>query len=204
MPAFSSHTLRGRARLPMIIGQRLARRRRPRSSWPARTATSSHASHLELGADLKAGDRAVDLATRLTDGSSLMAATAARRSEHVNELNYALFTPCPLCDAAGNPEGTPALSVQAEKARPGRRNCAPSCYRNAVFKVGGVPDLLACRPLPIRTRPSTGPRASSIPNANYDRGARRLGRDVPYLQVVSPSEDWLISPQINTGVAPRS
>src|SRR5690606_32839001 len=49
-----------------------------------------YASHLELDADLKAGV-AVDFATRFRNGASLMAATAVRRSESVNELNYALF-----------------------------------------------------------------------------------------------------------------
>jgi LPS-assembly protein len=57
------------------------------------------ASHLELDADLRAGV-AVDFATRFSNGASLMAATAVRRSENVNQLNYALFTPCPICDAA--------------------------------------------------------------------------------------------------------
>ena len=36
---------------------------------------------------------------------------------------------------------------------------------------------------------------------NYDEG-RGVSVEVPYLHVVSPSEDWLISPQFNTDVAP--
>ena len=53
------------------------------------------ASHLEVDSDLKAGV-AVDFASRFANGASLMAATAVRRSENVNELNYAIFTPCQI------------------------------------------------------------------------------------------------------------
>lgn len=156
-----------------------------------------HASRLELDSDLTVGV-AVDFATRLADGSSLMAATAVRRSANVNELNYALFTPCPICDAEGNPK-EPSISIQAEKVVQDEELRA-ILYRNAVFRVGGVPVFW----LPVFATPDpTIERASGflIPDINYDEG-RGLSVEVPYLIVVSPSEDWLISPQINTGVAP--
>ncbi len=156
-----------------------------------------YASHLELDADLKAGV-AVDLATRLADGSSLMAATAVRRSLKVNELNYVIYTPCPICDDEGNPK-TPSISIQAEKAVQDEELRA-ILFRNAVIKVGGVPVFF----LPAFAVPDpTVERASGflVPDINYDEG-RGVSVEVPYLLVVSPSEDWLISPQINTGVAP--
>ena len=155
------------------------------------------ASRLELDEDLRAGV-AVDFATRLANGASLMAATAVRRSENVNELNYALFTPCPTCDAEGNPK-EPSLSIQAEKVVQDEELRA-ILYRNAVFKLGGVPIFW----LPAFAHPDpTVDRASGflIPTVNYDDG-RGLSVETPYLRVVSPSEDWLISPQFNTGVAP--
>lgn len=155
------------------------------------------ASHLELDADLRAGV-AVDFATRLANGASLMAATAVRRSENVNELNYALFTPCPICDADGNPK-EPSLSIQAEKVVQDEELRA-ILYRNAVFKLGGVPVLWT----PFFAHPDpTVERASGflVPIFNYDSG-RGISVEAPYLHVVSPSEDWLISPQINTGVPP--
>jgi LPS-assembly protein len=155
------------------------------------------ASHLELDEDLRAGV-AVDFATRLTSGASLMAATAVRRSENVNELNYAIFTPCPICDAEGNPK-QPSLSIQAETVVQDEELRA-ILYRNAVFKLGGVPVLW----LPAFAHPDpTVERASGflVPSFNYDSG-RGLSVETPYLQVVSPSEDWLISPQFNTRVLP--
>jgi LPS-assembly protein len=40
-----------------------------------------------------------------------------------------------------------------------------------------------------------------VPIPSYDEG-RGLSLEMPYLRVMSPSEDWLISPQFNTEVAP--
>ncbi|MCS6624960.1 LPS assembly protein LptD [Roseibacterium beibuensis] len=155
------------------------------------------ASHLELDSDLRAGV-AVDFATRFRNGASLMAATAVRRSESVNELNYALFTPCPICDAEGNPK-EPSIAIQAEKVVQDE-SLRAVLYRNAVFRVGGVPVFY----LPWFAHPDpTVERASGflVPIPSYDEG-RGFSLEVPYLQVVSPSEDWLISPQINSRVAP--
>ncbi|MBU1386152.1 MAG: LPS assembly protein LptD [Alphaproteobacteria bacterium] len=155
------------------------------------------ASHLELDPDLGAGV-AVDFATRFRNGASLMAATAVRRSENVNELNYALFTPCPICDADGNPK-QPSIAIQAEKVVQDEELRAV-LYRNAVFRVGGVPVLY----LPWFAHPDpTVERASGflVPGPSYDEG-RGVSLEVPYLQVVSPSEDWLISPQFNSHIAP--
>ena len=155
------------------------------------------ASHLELDSDLRAGI-AVDFATRFRNGASLMAASAVRRSENVNELNYALFTPCPICDAEGNAR-EPSIAIQAEKVVQDEALRA-ILYRNAVFRVGGVPVFY----LPFFAHPDpTVQRASGflVPIPSYDEG-RGLSLEVPYLRVASPSEDWLISPQFNTDVAP--
>lgn len=155
------------------------------------------ASHLELDPDVQVGV-AVDFATRTVNGASLMAATAVRRSENVNELNYALFTPCPICDEEGNPK-TPSLYIQAEKVVQDEELRA-ILYRNAVFKVGGVPVFWT----PFFAHPDpTVERASGllVPIINYDDG-RGLSIETPYLHVVSPSEDWLFSPQFNTRVLP--
>ncbi|MBN8528625.1 MAG: LPS-assembly protein LptD [Caulobacterales bacterium] len=154
------------------------------------------ADQIELDDQLRAGV-AVDFATRLSNGASLMAASAVRRSENVNELNYALFTPCPICDANG--PKTPSISIQAEKVVQNEEMRA-ILYRNALFRVGGVPVFY----LPVFAHPDpTAERASGflIPIPTYDEG-RGVSLELPYLHVVSPSEDWLISPQINTRVAP--
>lgn len=155
------------------------------------------ASRIELQSDLTLGV-AVDFATRLSDGSSVMAATAVRRSAEVNELNYARFTPCPICDAEGLAK-TPSLAVKAEKVIQDQ-DLRAILFRNAVIEVGGVPVLW----LPAFAVPDpTVERASGLltPILNYDEG-RGVSIETPYLHVVSPSEDWLVSPQFNTDVLP--
>lgn len=155
------------------------------------------ASQIQIDSDLRAGV-AVDFATRFRNGASLMAATAVRRSERVNELNYAVFTPCPICDAEGNTK-QPSISIQAENVVQDEALRA-ILYRNALFRIGGVPVFY----LPFFSHPDpTVDRASGflVPIPSYDEG-RGVSVEVPYLQVISPSEDWLISPQFNTDVAP--
>jgi LPS-assembly protein len=155
------------------------------------------ASHLELDSDLKAGV-AIDFATRFSNGASLMAGSAVRRSANVNELNYALFTPCPICDADGRPK-QPSISIQAEKVVQDEQLRA-ILYRNALFRVGGMPVFW----LPFFSHPDPTVERSSgllVPIPSYDEG-RGVSLEVPYLQVISPSEDWLISPQLNTRIAP--
>jgi LPS-assembly protein len=155
------------------------------------------ASQIQIDSDLRAGV-AVDFATRFRNGASLMAATAVRRSERVNELNYAVFTPCPICDAEGNTK-QPSISIQAENVVQDEALRA-ILYRNALFRIGGVLVFY----LPFFSHPDpTVDRASGflVPIPSYDEG-RGVSVEVPYLQVISPSEDWLISPQFNTDVAP--
>ena len=158
--------------------------------------TVVYARQIELDPDLQRGV-AVELATRLENGASIMAATAVRRSERVNELNYVIFTPCPICDEDG--PRTPSVSIQAERVVQDEALRAV-LYRNAVFRIGGVPVFYT--PFFAHPDPSVE-RASGflVPSLNYDEG-RGVSVEVPYLHVVSPSEDWLISPQVNARVAP--
>ncbi len=156
-----------------------------------------HAERIELDSDLKAGV-AVDLATRLSNGSSLMAATAVRRSETVSELNNVIFTPCPICTVDGAAK-TPSVSIQASKAVQNEELRA-ILYRDVVFRLGGVPIFY----LPAFSHPDpTVDRASGflVPWGDYQSG-RGVSLEIPYLHVISPSEDVLVSPQFNTRVAP--
>lgn len=188
------HTLRGESLSYDLSAGTAAAAGRVEAVAPDGTVV--HASRLELDQNLNAGV-AVDFATRTPDGASLMAATAVRRSETANELNYAIFTPCPICDENG--PRTPSISIQAEKVVQDEELRA-ILYRNAVFRIGGVPVFYT----PFFAHPDpTVERASGllVPIINYDEG-RGVSVEIPYLHVVSPSEDWLISPQINTEVAP--
>ena len=155
-----------------------------------------HASQLELDSNHNTGV-ATDLALRLQNGASLMAASAVRRTETISELNKVIFTPCPICD--GDEAKTPSISIQADKAVQDEELRA-ILYRNVVFRVGGVPVFY----LPAFAHPDPSVERASgvlVPIPDYDKG-RGVSLEIPYLLVVSPSEDWVISPQFNTKVSP--
>jgi len=155
-----------------------------------------HAGQLELDSEQNTGV-ATDVALRLENGASLMAASAVRRTATVSELNKVIFTPCPICE---NDEAkTPSVSIQADKAVQDN-DLRAILYRNVVFRLGGVPVFY----LPAFAHPDPSvERASGFlgPIPDYDQG-RGGSLEIPYLHVVSPSEDWVISPQFNTNVAP--
>lgn len=159
--------------------------------------TVAYASLMELDSDGTAGV-AVDFAARLGGHNKLMAATAVRRSQTVNELNYALFTPCPICDDEGEFK-QPTIAVQAEQVVQDQELRA-ILYRNAVFRVAGVPVFY----LPVFWHPDPSvERASGFLTPTFDFNDQRgISYEQPYLVVVSPSEDWTISPQFNTKAAP--
>ena len=156
-----------------------------------------YADRLELDDELRAGV-AVNLATRLDNGIKLMAATGVRRSETVNELNYVLFTPCNICTDDGEPK-QPSWSIQAERVVQDEAQRAV-LYRNAIFRIGGVPVLY----LPVFWHPDqTVERASGflVPDIEFS-DLRGISYEQPYLWVISPSEDVVVTPQINTEVNP--
>lgn len=158
--------------------------------------TVVHASQIELDSEMNTGI-AVDLATRSASGATLMAATAVRRSENVSELNRILFLPCPVCE--DDPNAVPSISLQAEKAVQDETMNA-ILYRNVLIRVAGVPVFYT----PYFAHPDpSAERASGflVPRFDYEE-ARGLSLEIPYLHVVSPSEDWLISPRLSTSVAP--
>ena len=123
---------------------------------------------------------------------------AVRRSQTVNELNRAVFTPCDVCAPSGSPI-EPTWSISASDIVQDHTKRLVF-YRNAVIRVKGVPVFYA----PIFWHPDpSAPRASGllIPTISY---SRKLGfsYEQPYLQVLSPSEELIIAPQIDTKVNP--
>jgi LPS-assembly protein len=130
--------------------------------------------------------------------AKLAAASTVRRSEDVQELNRAIYTPCPICAADGSAK-TPTWSISADRVvRDKTRRIV--YYRNARIRVMGVPLLY----LPVfwHADPSAE-RASGLlgPRVAADR-RRGFSYEQPYLWVISPYADLQISPQINTHVNP--
>lgn len=157
-----------------------------------------YAQEIVLDDEMKAGV-ATGFAARLPQNIKLAAATAVRRSDRVNELNKALYTPCDICAADGTTPKTPTWSIKADKVVQDRDRQL-IYYRNAVVQVLGAPVLF----LPIFWHPDpTAERKSGLLPPKISASDRRgLSYEQPYVWVLSPHSDVTLSPQINTQVNP--
>jgi LPS-assembly protein len=134
---------------------------------------------------------------RLKQDVIVAGASAVRRSDDIQELNKALYTPCPIC--VGDQPKEPTWSITADRVvedKPKR----VIVYRHAKIHVLGVPILY----LPVfwHADPSAD-RASGLLDPRIGANSRRgFSYDQPYLLVLGPSADLTIAPQINSRVNP--
>ncbi len=159
--------------------------------------TVQYADTLELDDELRAG-YATGFSARLGNNIKISSATAVRRSETVNELHNAIFTPCDICDSEGD-ASEPTWSIQADTVVQDQDN-AIVFYRNAVIRVAGVPIFYS----PVFWHPDpTAERQSGLlmPTVSTSNG-RGFSYEQPYLWVISPHQDLIVSPQINSSVNP--
>jgi LPS-assembly protein len=159
--------------------------------------TAQFAQEIVLDQSLSVG-AAAGFAVRSEGQVKMAAASAVRRSETLNELNQAIYTPCEICAKNGDPK-TPSWSIQAEKITQDRTNQVVS-YRNAVIRVRGTPVLFI--PVFWHPDPQAERRSGFLTPALQTSGRRGLSYEQPYVHVFSPSADLTISPQINSQVAP--
>jgi LPS-assembly protein len=126
---------------------------------------------------------------------SIAAASAVHPSPTLTELNQAIFTACPVC--AKKP--VPTWSIKAKKVIEDKKRQV-IIFHDAVIEVRGVPIFYA--PVLINADPAVKRKSGLlIPEINIS-SLRGLSYEQPYLQVISPSEDLIVSPQINTKVNP--
>jgi LPS-assembly protein len=156
-----------------------------------------YADETSLTEDFRAGV-ALGFATRLPGNITIAAASAVRRSEELSELNNAIYTACNLCASDGDAK-SPTWSVQATRVTQDRANQVV-VYRNAVFRVKDVPIFYA----PVFWHPDPqAERRSGFLSPDIGVSDRRgLTYEQPYVWVISPSQDLVVSPQINTKVNP--
>ncbi len=159
--------------------------------------TSEYADEMVLDDEMRAGV-ALGFSARLQENVKIAAASAARRNENIQELNKAIYTPCEICAADGSAK-TPSWSISADRVvRDTKRRIV--YYRNARFKLFGVSVLY----LPVFWHAGPDSKRTSgllVPKASAsDR--RGMSYEQPYYWVISPSADLIISPQINTKIAP--
>ena len=156
--------------------------------------TSQFSQSAVLDRELSVGV-AMGFSSRMKDNISIAAASVARKSADITELNQAIFTPCPVC--AKNPK--PTWSIHARKVVEDKKRHI-IYFRDAIIEIHGIPVFYT----PALWEPDPDvPRKSGllIPQVGVS-SLRGLSYEQPYLQVISPSEDLILSPQINTKVNP--
>ncbi|MDP1737723.1 MAG: LPS assembly protein LptD [Caulobacter sp.] len=156
----------------------------------------SFADAMVLDEELRSGV-AQGFSARLQNNVKIAAATAVRRSDTVNELDKAIYTPCEIC--AEDPTKPPTWSIRADKVVQDRDRQI-IYYRNAVIELFGVPVFYA--PVFWHPDPSAGRKSGLLPPKIVGSERRGLSYEQPYAWIISPSEDLVISPQINTNVNP--
>jgi LPS-assembly protein len=154
------------------------------------------ADQIVLDDKMRAGV-AVAFSARLQENIKLAGSTAVRRSEDIQELNRAIYTPCPIC--ANNHARTPTWSISADRVVQDKVHRL-IYYRHARIHVFGVPILY----LPVfwHADPSAD-RASGLLAPKFQISDRRgFSYEQPYLFTLTPYTDLVVSPQINTKVNP--
>jgi LPS-assembly protein len=158
--------------------------------------TSQFADAITLDKDMSEGV-ALGFSTRLQQHVKIAAASAIRKSADVTELDRVIFTPCEVC--AENGHGKPTWSIKARKVIQDHKHLTVY-FQDAVIQVKGVGVLY----LPaFWTADPTAVRKSGflLPTVTVS-GDRGFSYQQPYYQVITPSMDITISPQINTKVNP--
>jgi LPS-assembly protein len=156
--------------------------------------TAQFADDMTMDKDLKAGF-ARGFSARLDKNIKIAADSAIRRNEQITELNQAIYTPCEVC--AEKPK--PTWSIQADKVVQDK-NRHMVYYHGATIRMWGAPLLY----LPVFWHPDPQTQRSSgflTPKLGVSK-RRGLAYTQPYLYVISPSQDVVVTPQFNTKVNP--
>ena len=158
--------------------------------------TSQFADAITLDKDMSEGV-ALGFSTRLQQHVKIAAASAVRQSVDVTELDRVIFTPCQVC--AENGHDKPTWSIKARKVIEDHKR-QTVYFQDAVIQVKGVgllylPAFWTADPTAIRKSGFLLPTIS----VSGDRG---FSYQQPYYQVITPSMDITVSPQINTKVNP--
>jgi LPS-assembly protein len=134
---------------------------------------------------------------RLNQNIEIAGASAVRRSDDIQELNKAIYTPCPIC--VGDTPKTPTWSITADRVVEDKVRRV-IYYRHAKIHVLGVPVLYF--PVFWHADPSAD-RQSGLLSPRFGISSRRgFSYEQPYLLVINKSADLILSPQLNTNVNP--
>jgi LPS-assembly protein len=158
--------------------------------------TAQFADAITLDKDLTEGI-ALGFSTRLQGNVKIAAATAVRQPDESVELRNAIYTPCEVCAEDG--KKTPTWSIRARRVVQDKKRHIVY-YQDAVIQVLGVGVLYL--PAFWTADPSVERKSGFLPPVITYSAKRGLSYNQPWYQVISPSQDVTITPQINTKVNP--
>ena len=158
--------------------------------------SAQFADKLSLDKDLNEGF-ASGFSTRLEGRIQIAAATATRRSGDVTVLEHAIYTPCVTCQVGGS--RLPTWSIRARRVVEDKAR-KTLVFHDAVIEVKGQPVFYL--PYLAGADPSVARKSGFLLPLVTFSGERGFSYQQPYYQVISPSQDITISPQINSKVNP--
>ncbi|MBW8881047.1 MAG: LPS-assembly protein LptD [Asticcacaulis sp.] len=139
-----------------------------------------------------------NLASLGKDNSRVFARRVEAVNPDTNQLTDVIYTPCQLCVKKGETQ-EPSWSIQASQITQ-RKDKKMVYYRDAIFKLHGIPVLY----LPYMWSPDPElERASGFLQPKVTFGRKRgFSYEQPYLWSISPYQQLIISPQLNSKVNP--
>lgn len=158
--------------------------------------TAQFADQITLDKTLSEGF-ATGFATRLQQHVKIAAASVRRRSGEVTELSDVIYTPCQVC--AENGERNPTWSIRARSVVENKRRKSLT-FRDAVIEIKGQPVFYL--PILVGADPTSARKSGLLLPLVTFSGERGFSYEQPYYQVLSPSRDITVAPQINSKVNP--
>jgi len=158
--------------------------------------TAQFADAITLDKTMSAGF-AAGFSARLQGDVKIAAERAHRRGDEVTEFDRAIYTPCPTCDVKNGIR--PTWSIRAVRVVEDKRRKTLT-FHHAVIQIKGVGVFY----LPVmQTADPAAERKSGLflPLVTFS-GERGFSYSQSYYQVISPSQDVTITPQINSRVNP--
>jgi LPS-assembly protein len=140
---------------------------------------------------------AESFSTRMAGHVQIAATSVTSRNADVTDFRGVIYTPCLVCAENGQKHPTwsiRARSVVEDKAR------KTLTFRDAVVEVLGQP-VLYIPVLPAADPSAVRKSGLLLPLVTFS-GPRGVSYEQPYYQVIAPSADLLVTPQINSLVNP--
>jgi len=140
---------------------------------------------------------ATEFAARMTGDVKIAAESIERKNSHITVFHHVVYTPCQVCAETGSAH--PTWSIQAKTVVEDSKSNRLQ-FSNATIKVLGE-DVLYIPYLETASPSSARKTGFLLPLVTLT-GPRGGTYEQPYYVAISPSQDILLSPQINTLVNP--